>query len=362
MSEMPPDVTDVLRRKIDRARLPLSDGAPGADRAWRLALARAARDAMGLDIDFRKMTVSRASLAEILDLAPQRALVALLDGPRGGLGVLMLAPSVTAALIEMQTLGRLSVQPAPLRKPTRIDAAMVAGVVDRALLGLDEALLDEADQVWAAGFRYASYLDEVRPLGLLLEEDVYRVLSAEISLGTGEGAAVRSGDVILILPALGRGDQPALTAQTDQDSAPQFTAALAAQVVQADCRLDAVIGRLTLPIGQILALQPGEVLLLPFAALDAVTVEALDGRRLARARLGQNRGMRALKIQTADVPGKAATRPGEASVPIEPGRTGQGQADTGHAEPGRSDLGRSDLGQTQHAPADTSASDLRAAG
>lgn len=350
---MPPALTDVLRRKIDRASLPQADGAPGADRGWRLALARAARDAMGLDIDFRRLTVTRASLAEILDLAPERALVALLDGPRGGLGVLMLAPSVTAALIEMQTLGRLSVQAAPPRKPTRIDAAMVAGVVDRALLGLDEALLDEADQVWAAGFRYASYLDEVRPLGLLLEEDVYRVLAAEITLGIGDGPASRTGDVILILPAVGRGDRLALSPQSGEDSAPQFTAALAAQVAQADCRLDAVIGRLTLPIRQILALQPGDVLQLPLAALDAVTVEALDGRRLARARLGQNRGMRALKIQTADLGGKAAPRPAEAACLTDPGRSDPGRSDPDRPESRPSESGPSESGPTKSGPPET---------
>lgn len=315
---MPPAPNDVLRRKIDRARQPQTEGAPGADRGWRLALARATRDAMGLDIDFRRTGVTRASLAEILDMAPDHALVALLDGPRGGLGVLMLAPGVTAALIEMQTLGRLSAQPAPLRKPTRIDAAMVAGVVDRALLGLDEALLDEDDRFWAAGFRYASYLDEVRPLGLMLEEEVYRVLAADVTLGVADGAAGRKGEVILILPAAGRGDRPAAAPETDQDGPPQFTAALAAQVIQADCRLDAVIGRLTLPIRQILALQPDDVLALPHAALDAVTVEAMDGRRLARARLGQNRGMRALKILTADLPTKAAPLVAEPATPADP--------------------------------------------
>jgi flagellar motor switch protein FliM len=301
---------DILRRKIDLSRQPQADGAPGADRGWRLALARATRDAMGLDIEFRTLSISRAGLAEVLDLAPMHALVALLDGPQGGLGVLMLGPAVTASLIEMQTLGRLA-GPAPApRKPTRIDAAMVAGVVDRALAGLDQSLAEEADRVWAGGFRYASYLDEVRPLGLMLEEENYRILSAEISLG-GSG---RSGPVILVLPAVGRGERPEGTRGAEADAAPQFTMALAAQVEQAECHLDAVIGRLVLPIGRILALAPGEVLDLPQAGLDAITLETRDGRRIARARLGQNRGMRALKISLADPAGRAAPVP----MPVEP--------------------------------------------
>lgn len=304
-------MSDVIRRKIDRARLPQVDGAPGVDRSWRLALARAAREAMGLDLDIRRLAVTRASLAEILDIAPERALVALLDGPRGGLGVLMLAPAVTAAFIEMQALGRLQAQPAPPRKPTRIDAAMVAGVIDRALIGLDEALAEEADLAWAGGFRYASWLEDVRPLGLMLEEEVYRLLTVEVALGGSD----RSGEVILILPATGRGERPALLSSAVDDAAPQFSAALAAQVVQSDCRLDAVIGRMTLAIRQIMALQPGDVLEIPSAAIDNVALETLDGHAIARARLGQNRGMRALRILIAGAPTRPAPLADPGSLP-----------------------------------------------
>jgi flagellar motor switch protein FliM len=293
-------MTDVIRRKIDRARPAQAEGAPGADRGWRLALARATRDAMGLDLDFRKLTISRLSLAEILEIAPERALLGLLDGPQAGLGVIMLAPPVTSALIEMQTVGRLASQPPPPRRPSRIDAAMVAGVIDRALIGLDEALAEEADFAWAGGFRYASYLEDARPLALMLEEEVYRVLTAEVALG-GASPGAREGTVILVLPAEGRGERPAVAVDDTESIAPQFTAALQAQVMQSDCRLDAVVGRLTLPLRQIMALQVGETLLLPSAALDAIALETLDGRRVAQARLGQHRGMRALKLAEAPV-------------------------------------------------------------
>ena len=72
--------------------------------------------------------------------------------------------------------------------------------------------------------------------------------------------------------------------------------------MQADCRLDAVVGRLTLPLRQVMALTAGEMLILPSAALDAISLETLEGRRIAVARLGQHRGMRALKLSEAVVP------------------------------------------------------------
>ena len=279
-------MTDVIRRKIDRARQPLADGAPGADRGWRLALARAARDAMGLDLGVQKLSVTRASLAEVAEIAPDRSLVALLDGPAAGIGVLLMSPSVTAALIEMQAMGRLSATAPPARKPTRIDAAMVAGVIDRALTGLEDSLIEEADLTWAGGFRYGSFLEDIRPLPLLLEEEVYRVLSADVTLGNSG----RVGQIILILPFIGRAERPSTSSDLADEEAVHFPAALGQQVLQADCRLDAVIGRVRLPLGRIMALQVGEVLDMPLAGLDMIALETPQGRRLARAKLGQNRG------------------------------------------------------------------------
>lgn len=316
-------MTDVIRRKIDRARPAQAEGAPGADRGWRLALARSARDAIGLELDFTRMTIRRYSLADILELAPERALITLLDGPRGALGVLMFAPEVTATLIEMQTLGRLTATPPVPRKPTRIDAAMVAGLIDRALVGLDEALAEEADLSWAGGFRYSSFLEEVRPLGLMLEDEPYRVLSAEVSLGGGR----RTGQVLLVLPAQGRGERPATVAAGQDGEAPQFTAALSAQVMQADCRLDVVIGRITLPLKQIMGLLPGDLLPLGRASVEAVALETVEGRKVALGRLGQNRGMRALKLSESpdlardDAPAMRMARP----MMMDPGPLEEGE-------------------------------------
>lgn len=307
-------MTDVIRRKIERSRQPVVDGAPGADRGWRLALARAARDMMGLDLEFRQLSITRASLAEVLDIAPDRALVAVLDGPSSALGVILVAPSVTSALIEMQTMGRLSPQPPPQRKPTRIDAAMVAGLIDRALAGLEEALIEEADLTWAGGFRYASHLEDARPLALLLEDEPYRLLTADLVMGFSG----REGQVILILPAHGRGQPPRLQDTLADRDHPSFAQGLADQVLQAGALLDGVIGRVRLPLGRIMSLKVDDVMPLPLAALDAVSLETLTGQSVARARLGQNRGMRALKLYDMDSQRRPAADGQGMSPPLQP--------------------------------------------
>ncbi len=289
---------DVLRKKLLAATQSAAEGGPGADRAWRLAFARAARDMMQLPLDFVGQTVQRLSLAELLDLPPERALILMLEGPEDGLGLLVMSPELLTGMVEVLTMGRCGAQPPESRKPTRTDAAMISPLADLALSNLEEALDCEGDLVWTSGFRYASFIEEPRPLGLLLEDVPYRALSAKLSLQQG----ARVGDMVLVLPADGRGRKPKLRRNAVHDSVarPAFTAALAARVEAAECVLQAVLSRLSMPLMQTMALQEGMVLPLRDAALDRISFEGLDGRRVAEGTLGQHRGMRAVRMSEAD--------------------------------------------------------------
>ncbi|MFC3179856.1 FliM/FliN family flagellar motor switch protein [Cypionkella sinensis] len=285
----------VIRRKIAMARAQMAEGGPGADRGWRLALARAARDKLSLPLEVTALAMQRVSLAELLELPPAQALIAVLQGPAEGMGLLILSPPVLAAMIEAQTLGKVATAALASRKPTRTDAAMVAPTLDAALEEMEQALAQEADLHWAGGFRYASFLDDPRPLGLLLEDIDYRVLTADLSLGLG----ARQGVILLALPAEGKGTLPMPAAPGPENAAQAgqaFAQALADQVDAVSCVLDAVVSRVSLPLARVMGLRVGEVITLPRAAIDRISFEGLDGRALAEGRLGQNRGMRAIRL------------------------------------------------------------------
>lgn len=290
-------MNDILRRKVLSGAAIGGDGGPGADHGWRLAFARAARDGTNLLVTVRSLRMTRRSLAELLELPPERALIALLDGPGGGMGMVALSPDVSSALVEMQTIGRLATGTTALRRPTRTDAAMVTPILDRAMVELEGLLAEEADLEWAGGFRYSSFLEDPRPLGLLLDDQPYRVLTMEIDLGD----AGRQGQVLLALPAEGRGQRPT-TAAAKAASRPApspgtpFANALSEAVMGADVTLQAVIARISVPLKAVMALAPDMVIPLPEAALDKIQVEGIDGRPLANAKLGQHRGQRALRI------------------------------------------------------------------
>lgn len=282
----------VIRRKLALRQPVAVQG--GADRAWPLALARAARDCHGLALDASPAGTGPVSLAELLERVPERALILLLEGPGGGSGVLMLCPEVLAALIEVQTLGKVTALPVLPRRPTRTDAAMVMDWADQALAGLEEALQADEDLVWAGGFRHTEFLEEPRSLPLLLDDAPWQIVPVACDL-----ASARQGQVILALPAEGRGQQPRRpeTAAPSEDGEGQaFAAALTEQVLGAEAEVQAVLLRLNLPLADLMALQPGQMLPLPGAALDRIDLCGTTGRTCAQGRLGQQRGMRAVRL------------------------------------------------------------------
>ena len=294
---------DALRKKLNLRPAQEAPSVRGAEGAWRLAFGRAVRDAMGLDLRFETLRLRTLSLAELLETPPERALIAMLEGPEAGLGLLVLAPGLMAGLIEMQTFGKLTPAPPLVRRPTRTDAAMVSGLLDASLAGLAQALVTEPDRVWTDGFRVASHIEDPRPLGLLLEDMSYRVLSGEVVLGGGE----KTGELILALPATGAGRQPdgAEPAPGGEEAAGRgllFRAALSEQVNQSGACLTAVLARVRMPLSAVMALRPGDPVPLGAAAIDRVDLEGLDGVRLAGGRLGQSRGQRAVRLGADALP------------------------------------------------------------
>lgn len=298
----------VLRQKIARAGTGRGAGGDrdgrsgGAERAFPLALARAARDVMALTLDVTALQRDRLTLAELVELMPERALILMLEEQGGdGLGLMVMSPAILSGLVEMLTTGRVTANPAPNRRPTRTDAAMLAALVDSTLAGFDIALQSEEDRPWAEGWRYGSFLPDARTMTLLLDDGSFQVLRTEVSLSGG----AKSGPLLLALPAsrrLADGAEDAAEAGADL----VFAAHLTAQVEGTAARLDAVIARLTLPLSRLSNLLPGEVLALPLAGLDRVDLVGADGRLVAEGRLGQARGLRALRLTIDAAPAEPA--------------------------------------------------------
>lgn len=330
----------VLRRKLNGARQ--GDAAPGGEtgaRAWRVAFARAARETIGLDLAVPVLRDDRRSLGEVLEMLPDRAFLAVLEGPGQGLGLLMMSPEVLASVIEMQTIGRVAATTPLPRRPTRTDAAMSIRLIDTALSMLETALACASDLTWTGGFRYASFLEQARPLGLLLDDVPYRVLVCDLDIAAG----ARSGRVLLALPAEGRGPMPANPPPSGETpvTAQAWRAGLSGAVLGAEVVMDAVIGTMRLPLAQAMALEVGMLLPLPDARVDSVRLLVPGGEGMATGKLGQTRGMRAIRLQ--QVQGADQTEPAveQPACDAEPGQRLVAIRPTAEAKPEARPLARS---------------------
>jgi flagellar motor switch protein FliM len=284
---------DIIRRKATAQRPQTSEGTPGADRAFRFGLGKAARDAIKIQLEVEKLSIDRRFAAELVEIFPDFSLIAVLDGPKQAVGVMVLSQAIVAGFVEAQTIGRVRGQDLVPRKPTRTDGAMVKGIIDVALATFEQSLGENADIVWAGGFRCASFLADPRPLPVVLEDAPLRVLTADVSLSGG----LRKGIIYLALPA--EGHLPLPTAQKIgevDELGLAFGAALQDRVVGANVQLDAVLARVSLPMADVLGMAEGKILPLQDASLERISLEGTDGRCVALGKLGQNRGMRALRL------------------------------------------------------------------
>lgn len=341
----------VLRRMTRRLQSGRPVAPPPGAQAVVLALARAAQATMGLALRATDRAEARETLAELLERLPERALLALIEGPGGAMGVVALSPAILAGLIEMQTLGRIGKGDVVPRRPTRTDAALAAGFVDRALAEADAALAAEGP-AWPAGFRYGSFLDDPRPLGLLLEDGAYRTVRIALELGIG---TVRRGPLMIALPL--PEDVQASGGATGRDRpAAAIAAAGGLEPAAGDLRTEllASFPPRPVPIGDLLALSVGQEIALGEDALSSVEIRGLDRRLVARGRLGQAHGHRAVRLTViegeagpdateneVDAPGGVPVqmaRPGPAagqpSVFAQDVRTENGTPARGHARTG----------------------------
>lgn len=276
--------------------------------ALRVAFGRMAAQCPGLEGQADAAQVQRASLAEVLELAEPNMFFSLLEGQSDRMGLLMACPQVLGAMVEAQATGTVLPDDAVARKPTRTDAALMAPLIESFLRCTETICADMSQYAWVAGYVYGSFLDDPRPLGLVLDDGGYHVIRMRVSLGLG----AKQGDWLLVLPDadVARPSAAASTPQADPEYVweKQMQATISASTVQ----IDAVLCRLQLSLNEALRLRVGDVLRIPETTLEALALESLSREKLVVGRLGQARGHRAVRL-TAD-PGELTDPTGATPV------------------------------------------------
>ncbi|NDR59442.1 FliM/FliN family flagellar motor switch protein [Aliiruegeria sabulilitoris] len=287
---------DVLKRKVEAGR----NSAPASQtvlpaKALSSALSKAAEKSFGLAVVATSCSERIVSLADLLERLPEQGLLAVLEGPGDGQGLLSMDVKALSAIIEKQMTGAVSQSSPPSRRVTRTDAALAADLIDAMLQRFEATLAGRPEARWASGFGYSSHVEDLRPLGLLLEEIDYRVfgLSLDFEIGT------REGQLLLALPAEGRSDALALPEpriSLEKPADPEWAPGLEGLVLEGEVRLEAILHRFKLPISAIPTLKVGDEIPIPLSAIDNVRLTGTEEIPLGRCRLGQSLGLRAVRL------------------------------------------------------------------
>lgn len=308
----------VLRRKLARKRTQPPDEGEGGARNPRAhpferALARAcASIGGGMHASARLSAAREVGQAELLELVEPEGFLTLLapadaaeadDAPgEAEAGLLALDRAAFMALVEILTTGRFSATARPPRRATPTDAALLSDFID-GLLGLrrqESEKQDGAGPEATAPWQRGRFVADARLLSVLLEEGAFELEQLDITLSLGREQ--RSGRLLLGLPVPAAGaamaGDDACAAATGAPPAQQqaWQRRVEAMVMAVPTELRAVLGRVSLPLEEALQLAPDSRLTLPIGQLEEVRLESGDCRLLALARLGQYRGMRALRL------------------------------------------------------------------
>lgn len=258
-------------------------------RAYKTAMARAAKKAANLHLSVLSTQDADMSLADAIDAVPEGALVLGLSNGQRFAGFVVCDIQFAAAVVEAQTLGRIYAQQVEPRKFTSTDCALVSPLI----AGFLSELLQEADTQERDLIRPISVADHIASIGdlqLLAPETDYRTFQLSIDFEIGE----RQGQCILAIASA----EPACSETPDNErSTESWTRELASAVRDAEISLDAVLHRFEMPMHAIEILVEGDVVPLLGANLSSAELVGPNGEVVTHIRLGQISGMRAGRIE-----------------------------------------------------------------
>ncbi|MBN9890076.1 FliM/FliN family flagellar motor switch protein [Salipiger abyssi] len=279
---------DVLGQKASAARRAFEARAMSPAKALRRALSRAADVLWDLALVTHGVGQEMSDQDGVVEMLPANTLLLLLDGPEGALGLAMIDREVMTGLIEVQTLLQVTQMPVEDRPLTQTDAAMVAPLIDATMERLARYLEGHPLQPQFEGYRYGAMIEDARAAGLLLDAAGYRSFRVSVDLALGR----RRGELLLVLPDRPHVGEAAPDAEGGDDAPGPHERKMKLLPVQ----MDAVLCRLSLPLGAAQRLKPGDLIPLPPEALDGVSFVAGSGAAVAGGRLGQMNGMRAVRL------------------------------------------------------------------
>lgn len=280
--------TSVLHKKTGVKRVGSGASALSPLKAMRKAVSRAAQDTGELIASVTGLGEAQISLADIVANLPETGLLVMLKGPDDLRGLALVEEQITAGVLEQLTTGRVVPRPAETRAPTRTDGMLVSDFLDRILGQFDRGIETLPSLPPVRGFRTDGTLPDKRAIGLAFEDMSYRQYSLSLDLGSG----AKTGQITFIFPW----STASIEMQSELERQ-QWRKTLKRSVNHAEVHLNAVIYRKKIHLSELREWKIGSVLEIPHTAITNISVEGIDGTRVAKAKLGQVEGRRAIRLE-----------------------------------------------------------------
>lgn len=274
-----------LARKIALSK----EGTGGAGgsltlKALRRSVARAAEDLCELPMAVIAARQTNRAPEDLASMLNNKHLLIVLDCPAGRIGAATLDAAAVTALIQQQTMGCVLGMHSDQRNYTPTDAAMVAEFIEKLFGKVTSLLEDQSDLRIFTGFRFGAQVEDVRTLVLGMEAEDYRVINLTVDLATGK----MQGEICLVLP------EP--SAEVYDEANAVRGPRLGASVGSMRAELSAVLCKMRIPLRQFASLKVGDMLPLDQAYLYETDLVAINGQHIAKGRLGQMNGARAVRL------------------------------------------------------------------
>jgi flagellar motor switch protein FliM len=286
--------TTLLRRMTRPQKDDVADNPLTSSRAVRLALTKAANDAVGLKLTVLGVGEEIAKLDDMLGaLGDDMMLVSLMRGDQLD-GIIAFDMQLRAAVVEMQTMGAVIGQAAEDRAPTRTDKTLNDPLISAFLAAFPSTMAGTDLDGWGNDVAHGDRIDSVRAAGLVLNDCNYRIVRMTVDLGVAD----RQGLLFIALPLI----EHAVDEQAAPPALVNWDAAFQEAVSDAPASLTALLHRFKVPLTTANSLKVGTVLPLTGCTVNSVRLMASDGQEVAQAKLGQTAGMRAVRLQLAPPP------------------------------------------------------------
>lgn len=288
----------VLRKKAGASPAAVGPTAMDVQKAMRFAAAKSGDSVLSVPVGVRAVSDSLLMPDDLEEGLPPDAMLLRLNDEGGSIGMAAIGLQAVAAVIEASTLGTVLAGETAERPPTRTDAMLVSAYLDAFLAGFGMIIAEVQRPPPVAGYRCTDPFADLRAAQLVLADAAH--IRYDITFDFGLGAKV--APIVIVLPK-----ERAAAAQAMPED--EWTEALEKVVLSSAAEIQAILGRITLPLEQASNLTIGDVIPLEELSLDRVHLLDMTGKRAALGRLGragQNRAVRVNLVEEEEADGGAA--------------------------------------------------------